>query len=73
MIANFNEIRQNSRISRGNMGKFRCIYCSIVGKIARAMKRTDIEKIRLGRTKIGSKRKINDGKDERNKGSNNRS
>ena len=35
MIANFNEIRQNSRISRGNMGKFRCIYCSIVGKIAR--------------------------------------
>ena len=30
----------------------------------RAMKRTDIEKIRLGRTKIGSKRKINDGKDE---------
>ena len=35
VIANFSEIRQNSRISRGNTGKFRCIYCSIVREISR--------------------------------------
>ena len=55
VIANFSEIRQNSRISRGNTGKFRCIYCSVVREIRakfRAMRRTVIAKIRLGRTKI---------------------
>lgn len=35
MIANFSEIRQNSRISIGITGKFRCIYYSIVREISR--------------------------------------
>ena len=36
MISNFPEIRQNLRISGGNIGKIRCIYCFIVCEISRS-------------------------------------
>ena len=36
MISKSPEIRQNSRISGGNIGKIWCIYCFIVGEFSRS-------------------------------------
>ena len=75
MISNFPEIRQNSQISGGNIGKIWFIFCFIVGEFHAV--RTVVVNIRLAGTKIRLRTKgeyrsstfnelINERKDERN-------
>ena len=58
MIANFSEIRQNSRISRGNIGKISLHHIVLLSAKFRAVRRTVVANIRLVQTKIQLKTKV---------------